>query len=151
MQLNRFTDYSLRVLIYLNGKPGDEKVSLDFLARRFNMNKNHLHKVSQRLAQLGWINSARGKNGGVSIADQARDLNLAHIVAELERHVHPIDCHGIACPVAGNCRLQGVLGRASRAFFRVLGEYSLAEMDIADLGALAPAPPPDSPEGTNTI
>lgn len=136
MQLNRFTDYGLRVLIFLCSQPSKERVSLEFLARTFNMNRHHLHKVSQRLSQLGWINSARGKKGGISLAPAARELNLGKIIGELETDINPIDCEGVACPITGTCRLQGVLLEASEAFMSVLSTYRLEDLQMSDLAAI---------------
>lgn len=136
MQLTRFTDYGLRVLIYLCSQPPDQRIALDFLAEHFNINHHHLHKVSQRLSQLGWISSARGKKGGISLVEQSRHLDLATIVCELESDMKPIDCVGIKCPIANRCKLQGVLGRASNAFIDVLAKYRLDDLQQDDLSAL---------------
>lgn len=136
MQLNRFTDYGLRVLIYLSSRPSEERTSLEFLSDHFSINKHHLHKISQRLSQLGWIISARGKKGGVSLNDNARTLSLATIVAELEPDMEPIDCKGIECPIEGSCRLQAVLNHASDAFMEVLGKYQLDDLKISDLAMI---------------
>lgn len=133
MQLNRFTDHGLRVLIYLCGQSADTRVSLDFLSRHFNINKHHLYKISQRLSQLGWIRSARGKHGGVSLSPQARELSLAEIVSELEPDMSPIDCLGVECPIAGTCQLQRVLDNAAEAFLQVLSRYRLKDLQISDL------------------
>lgn len=133
MQLNRFTDYGLRVLIYLSSQSPEDRVSLEFLAEHFNINKHHLHKVSQRLSQLGWISSARGKNGGISIREEALSLNLAEVIDELEPDMNPIDCTGVECPIAGTCKLQQVLDHASRAFLDVLARYRLEDVQISDL------------------
>ena len=136
MQLNRFTDYGLRVLIYLCSQPEEERTSLEFLSEHFTINKHHLHKISQRLSQLGWIVSARGKKGGVSLNKNARELSLATIVSELEPDMVPIDCKGIECPIEGTCRLQTVLIHASKAFMDVLGNYRLEDLKISDLAMI---------------
>lgn len=136
MQLNRFTDYGLRVLIYLCRQPADSRISLDFLSEHFNINKHHLQKISQRLSQLGWITSARGKNGGIGIKDESKALSLAVIVTELEQDLTPIDCDGVACPISGVCKLQKVLDQASKAFLSVLASYTLEDLEISDLALL---------------
>ena len=133
MQLNRFTDYGLRVLIYLCSQAPGQRVSLDFLATRFRINKHHLHKISQRLSRLGWIDSARGKNGGISLRESSRSLTLATIIGELEPEMNPIDCAAVKCPLEANCRLQTVLDRATIAFMEVLATYRLEDLRIGDL------------------
>ena len=136
MQLNRFTDYGLRVLIYLCSQPANARISLEFLSKHFHINKHHLQKISQRLSQLGWIASARGKNGGISLRDESRALSLAVIVAELEQELAPIDCDGVACPITGACKLQQVLDQAGQAFLSVLASYQLEDLQISDLALL---------------
>ena len=133
MQLTRFTDYALRVLIHLCSQPPGERVGLDFLAEHFNMNRHHLYKVSQRLSQLGWITSVRGKRGGVVLREDTRRLKLSDIVFELEEAMALIDCEGIDCPIANHCKLQGVLDLAARAFQDVLAQYRLDDLRQSDL------------------
>lgn len=144
MQLNRFTDYGLRVLIYLSSQPPEERTSLEFLSQRFNINKHHLHKVSQRLSQLGWIDSARGKNGGISLKKEALSLNLAKVISELEPDMNPIDCEGVECPIAGTCKLQNVLDQASDAFLQVLAKFKLEDMQLSDLTMIRMASNPQT-------
>lgn len=136
MQLTRFTDYGLRVLIYLCSQTKQEKVALDYLAERFNINHHHLQKVSQRLSQLGWIASARGKNGGITLIESTRDLDLATIVCELETDMNPINCSAVNCPIEGSCKLQGVLDRAGKAFLAVLASYRLNDLKQSDLDTI---------------
>lgn len=136
MQLTRFTDYGLRILMYLACAPEREKVALSLLSEKLNMNHNHVNKVSQRMAALGWINSTRGKSGGISIAPSSLELPIGTIVRELETQIEPIDCSGVECPLTGNCRLQGVLSEAARAFFEVLMKYRLGDVTQQDLGVL---------------
>ncbi len=133
MQLNRFTDYGLRVLIYLCSQPANTRVTLEFLSEHFHINKHHLQKISQRLSQLGWIASARGINGGISLREESRALSLAVIVAELEQDLTPIDCDGVACPITGACKLQQVLDQAAKAFLSVLASYQLKDLQVSDL------------------
>ena len=136
MQLNRFTDYGLRVLIYLSSQPRGTRTSLEFLSGHFGINKHHLQKISQRLSQLGWIDSARGKRGGISLSERSQTLNLAEIIDELEPDMAPIDCVGVECPIEGNCKLQRVLDKASRAFLDVLAVYRLQDLQIGDLATI---------------
>ncbi|TNF03898.1 MAG: Rrf2 family transcriptional regulator [Gammaproteobacteria bacterium] len=133
MQLTRFTDYGLRVLIHLSSQPAGVRVGLDYLAEHFNMNRHHLYKVSQRLSQLGWTSSARGKNGGIVLEPTTRQKNLLEIISELEETMQPIDCKGIQCPIANRCKLQGVLGQAAQAFKNVLAQYQLEDLQQHDL------------------
>lgn len=136
MQLTRFTDNGLRVLIYLCSQKDNQRVSLDFLSRHFKINHNHLQKVSQRLSQLGWITTARGKNGGIALIESSRQLDLATIISALETEMSLVDCEGLECPIADGCKLQGVLDQATEAFLSVLGKYRLDDLQQDDLRTL---------------
>ncbi len=130
MQLTRFTDYALRTLIYLAGRPEDEKVSLSHLSMLFDMNLNHLNKVSQKLTQLGYLVSTRGKQGGISLARDPNSVTIGDVVRDMEPCLAAIDCEGILCPVRSSCKLRGILGRASRAFVTELNKVKLSEVAI---------------------
>lgn len=136
MQLTRFTDYGLRILVYVSALPEGEKVSLALLSEKLNMNHNHVNKVSQKLAALGWINSTRGKSGGICMAETARDLPLGTIVAKLEPQLEPIDCEGVECPLTRHCRLQGVLAQSIEAFMQVLMSYRLSDLTDQDMAVI---------------
>lgn len=86
MQLNRFTDYGLRVLMYLHGCDADELVTIESIARRFEIPQNHLNKVVQRMARLGWVQSRPGRHGGIRLADRDTSLRLGDVLRELEGH-----------------------------------------------------------------
>jgi Rrf2 family nitric oxide-sensitive transcriptional repressor len=128
MQLTRFTDYSLRVLMHLSQQRDADNVSLEFLAEHFNMNRHHLNKVSQRLAALGWVHSARGKHGGLRLNPSALQLRLGEIVEKLEPDTRPMDCQGVECPLAGGCDLEAILLDAARAFINTLNQYTLNDL-----------------------
>ncbi|MBD3669438.1 MAG: Rrf2 family transcriptional regulator [Gammaproteobacteria bacterium] len=128
MQLTRFTDFSLRTLIYLAIQPGDEKVSLQRICDHFNMPRNHLIRVSQRLSQLGYVNSSRGQKGGLTLARKPSEINIGQVVREMENQLEPIPCEDIACPLASRCQLEGILGAARDAFLDELGKYRLSDL-----------------------
>ncbi|MER2493432.1 RrF2 family transcriptional regulator [Catenovulum sediminis] len=128
MQLTRFTDYSLRTLIFLAEKPPGFKVSLGQLAEFFNMNLNHLQKVSQKLVQLGYIESSRGKQGGISLAVDSTSVTLADIVRKMEPALEPVDCDGTLCPIRTSCNLRGVFAEAANSFMQVLESKTLADV-----------------------
>jgi Rrf2 family nitric oxide-sensitive transcriptional repressor len=133
MQLTRFTDFSLRTLIYLAIQPTEAKVSLQEICDHFNMPRNHLIRISQKLSQLGYVASRRGQKGGLSLAMDTGDINLGRVVREMENHLDPIPCAEIDCPISNRCQLQGILERARDAFLAELDRYTLA--DLAKSGA----------------
>ncbi len=130
MQLTRFTDYALRTLIYLAGRPLNDKVALSHLAHTFDMNLHHLNKVSQKLTQMGYLVSTRGKQGGISLARPPESIRIGDVVRDMEPCLAAIDCDGIHCPIRSSCGLRGVLGRASQAFIRELDGVRLSDVSV---------------------
>jgi len=129
MRLTRFSDYSLRVLIYLAVR--EQKSSIAEVSRNFNVSENHLMKVVHRLSTLGYIQSTRGKKGGIQLGMDPQKINLGKIIVELEPDFDIAECFNEAsdaCRIAPVCRLKKFLDKAKKAFLRTLGEYSLADV-----------------------
>jgi len=127
MQLKRYTDYSLRVLIYLGIHP-DRVVSLNEMAEAYDISRNHLLKVVGGLAELGWIEAYRGKTGGWKLARAPHQINIGQVVQHMEGQGAIIDCHEPACPILSACTLKRVLHEAQTAFFKTLHQYTLADL-----------------------
>lgn len=130
MQLTLHSDYALRTLMYLELK-GDAGATVGEVAEHYGISKNHLVKVVHELAGLGYVRSARGRNGGLHLGAQAESINLAEVVEAMEPNFHLVECFDMktnTCPIAGACRLKRVLAEAHREFLRVLGQYSLADV-----------------------
>ena len=129
MRLTRFSDYSLRVLIYLAVR--EERSSIAEVSRSFNVSENHLMKVVHRLSTLGYIQSTRGKKGGIQLGMEPKKINLGKIIVELEPDFDIAECFNEAsdhCSISPVCRLKNVLDKAKSAFLRTLGNYSLADV-----------------------
>lgn len=129
MHLTNHTDYSLRLLIYLQVFQG-EPVSVREVAEAYGISVNHLAKVAQRLTQLGWVSSQRGRGGGLKLAEGTRELTLGHVVRTLEPKGTLVECHGADsdCPIEPACRLKSALAEAQEAFYVSLDQHTLAEM-----------------------
>ena len=127
MKLTRFTDYSLRVLIYL-GIRKDARVTEGEIAKRFNISPNHLMKIVQHLSREGYLQTSRGRQGGVRLATSPASINIADVVRSTESTHDVINCFEPHCPIVGACRLQGALGQARDAFFAVLDAYTLESL-----------------------
>ena len=127
MQLTRHTDFALRTLLYVGLQTEGERVSVTEIGRQFNMSHNHLIKVVHKLGSLGYLDTVRGKNGGVMLGKPAESIVIGQVVTDFETTLCPIDCEQVACPIAGSCQLFGVLNKATRAFMAVLNEYTLAD------------------------
>ena len=138
MQLTRYTDYSLRVLIFLAIQPEAQRSTITEIAERFEISRNHLVKIVHRLGQLGYVTTTRGKGGGLCLGASAADINLADVVRNMETTLDVVDCHQPACPVAPACELKRVLNQARDAFLQVLADYTLADLvrNRGELGTL---------------
>lgn len=125
MKLTLFTDYSMRVLLYLAARP-DRLSSIAEVAQAYNISQNHLMKVVNDLARTGYIETLRGRGGGIRLGRNPADINLGELVRHTEGGFDLVDCG--SCIVAPACRLTGVLKEALGAFLSVLDRYSLAEL-----------------------
>ncbi|MFA6036958.1 MAG: Rrf2 family transcriptional regulator [Legionellales bacterium] len=126
MQLNRQTDYALRALIFLGVQ--QHLCTIDDIAVRFNIAREHLVKIIGKLAKLNYITATRGKGGGLKLNPETRQVLLSEIVKHFEPTFQPIDCEGLACPLNGVCRLSKILCEASHAFLSTLGKYTLDDI-----------------------
>lgn len=127
MQLTRYTDYSLRVLIYLTTKEG-ESATITEIAEHFQIARNHLMKIVHHLTGPGWVISRRGRGGGIRLGKDPESLRVGEIVRTMETNLEIIDCNDPPCPIRGYCRLKGVLMEARGAFLQVLDRYTLADL-----------------------
>ena len=135
MQLTRYTDYSLRVLMYL-GMHVDKKVTISEIAGFYGISRNHLVKVVHDLASHDYIHTHRGKGGGMFLARPAREINIGDVVRHTEPNFHMVECfnpHATHCPIFVICGLKGVLDNALGEFFAMLDRYTLADLLRAPL------------------
>ena len=128
MQLTRFSDLGLRVLMYLNYPERIGPVTIREIAEEFAVPHNHLVKVVNRLGKLGWIRSVRGRNGGLRLAIAPERLRLGHVLRGLEEVTQLIDCEAQPCVLRGRCLLKAALDAGLNAFYSKMDEYSLADI-----------------------
>ncbi|MDX8413705.1 MAG: Rrf2 family transcriptional regulator [Mariprofundales bacterium] len=130
MQLTLYTDYSLRVLLYLASHP-DKRITITEIAEYFGISRNHLVKVVHNLGKLELIHTIRGKSGGLLLAVAPENINIAETVRQIEPHMNLLECFDDAtntCPITSQCALKGVLFQARKGFMDVLENYTLADM-----------------------
>lgn len=127
MHLKRFTDFALRVLIYLALHPG-KTISINEIARAFDMSRNHLLKVINELVASEMITTYRGKSGGIRLARDPAAINVGHLVRRLEGETPLINCNEPLCPILPACTLNQALDEAQSAFFEQLERYTLADL-----------------------
>ncbi|TDM27300.1 Rrf2 family transcriptional regulator [Macrococcoides caseolyticum] len=129
MKLTLYSDYSLRVLMYIARQ--EHRVQIDEIAKFYGISKNHLTKVVNNLATLGYIETTRGRGGGIRIKMTPEEINIGALIRKTEEHFNLVECFDRetnTCPIAGICGLQGVLGEALNAYLSVLDKYTLQDI-----------------------
>lgn len=130
MKLTTFTDYSLRVLMYLAAAPG-RRVTVAEISQAFGISQHHLVKVVHQLGRQGWVDTVRGKGGGLLLARAPEHINIGRVVRDTEGPALPAECFaadGGQCAIDGCCRLKAALNQAVKAFYAVLDGYTLADL-----------------------
>ena len=129
MRLTTFSDYAFRVLIYLGSRPG--LATIADIAAAYAISENHLMKVVHQLARLGYVETVRGKGGGLRLARSPAAINVGEVLRTTEDGFQLVDCMGEGesdCRIAPACALKGVLGEATAAFLKTLDRYTLADL-----------------------
>jgi Rrf2 family transcriptional regulator, nitric oxide-sensitive transcriptional repressor len=131
MRLTTYSDYSIRVLLYLASQ-NDEKLSnIKEIAEAYDISKNHLMKIIYNLGKMGYIQTNRGRNGGIRLAKSPSEINIGEIVRKTEEDFYVVECfeeHSNKCVLAPVCSLKQILNRALEAFLQVLDEYTLEDV-----------------------
>ncbi|WP_028224752.1 Rrf2 family transcriptional regulator [Paraburkholderia ferrariae] len=148
MKLTDYTDYSLRVMLYLALRR-DSLATIQEISEAYGISKNHLMKVVQRLGELRWVETIRGRNGGLRLAEASLGLSVGDVVRQTENDFALVGCfpdeHGErrACVIEPHCRLKHALAAAREAFLAELDRHTLGELaqpqtELAGLLGLAP-------------
>ncbi|PRG21162.1 Rrf2 family transcriptional regulator [Burkholderia multivorans] len=132
MRLTDYTDYSLRVMLYLAVR-GEGLATIQEISNAYGISKNHLMKVVQRLGELGWVDTVRGRNGGLRLFPASLKLTVGEVVRATETDFALVGCFAPGddtrgCVIEPQCRLKGVLAAARDAFFAELERHTLAEL-----------------------
>lgn len=151
MRLTRYTDYSLRTLIYL-GLSAPRQSSIAEIARAYGISENHLTKVVHRLGRLGLIRTTRGRGGGLRLGKPPNEIIVGAVVRETEEDLALVECFaGGACVITAPCRLRRALGEALAAFLAVLDGYTLEDLlgegSGSEIARLLEISVPTSPHG----
>lgn len=129
MRLTQYTDFSLRVLIYL-GVNREARSTIRSISEAYGISQNHLMKVVQQLAAAGHIQSRRGKGGGIRLAREPTQISIGQVVRDMEPDFGLVEClrPENACVITTACALPGILGQAQSAFMNTLDHYTLADL-----------------------
>ncbi|MGI4816064.1 MAG: RrF2 family transcriptional regulator [Janthinobacterium lividum] len=128
MQISLASDFSFRVLLYLSSCPEEDNITIAEVALQLGVSRPYLMKVVARLSKLGWVDSVRGRHGGIRIASKAAELKIGAIMRRLENSGPLIDCKALNCVLADRCTYFRVLEEARRAFFSSLDGYRLQDL-----------------------
>lgn len=130
MQLTRFTDLGLRVLMYLTQHTRADLVTNAEIASQFEVPQNHVIKVVGRLAQLGWVDTQRGRLGGMRLAIAPDKLRLGGVLRALEETDELVDCANPPCVLKNRCLLKSALDQGLEAFYAKMDEKTLADVCV---------------------
>lgn len=130
MRLTTYTDYALRALIYLAANR-ERLVTIQDIADAHDIAKNHLTKVVHQLGILGFVESLRGRNGGLKLGKEPAQINIGAVVRSTEPDFHMAECFDPKknfCMLSTACSLKGVLYKATAAYLAVLDEVTLENL-----------------------
>ncbi|WP_425916471.1 RrF2 family transcriptional regulator [Acinetobacter sp. TSRC1-2] len=127
MQLNKFTDYALRLLMYIS-RPRDIPYTIAEIARDLHVSQNHLVKIVHFMGKQDWIITTRGKGGGIRLNIETLNLNLGQIVRILQGNNQIVECNTPPCVLRSNCGLKGILDQALEQFYQSLDHYRLGDV-----------------------
>jgi len=130
MRLTRFTDYSLRVLMYLAARPGAH-ATISEIAASFAISESHLTKVVHHLGRKGLLSNTRGRGGGIELGRPGASINIGAVVRAAEAGTALVECFDPAtshCVITPACRLRSALTEALEAFYATLDRYTLEDI-----------------------
>lgn len=129
MRVSLFTDYGCRLLIHVAARD-PELVTISEVARAYGIPRNHLTKIAHELGRAGYLDTVRGRNGGLRLARVAEEITIGEIVRLGEGSSPLVECFDHAtntCVITPACRLKHMLSEANEAFYAVLDRHTLAE------------------------
>lgn len=135
MNLKKYTDYALRVLIFTATKRNGELASIKEISEAYHISSHHLGKIVFELNKLGLIETIRGRGGGIKLAKPSDEINVGMVVRKMEDDFVILECFDQGanhCVISPACKLKHVLNDALRAFLSVLDQYTLKDLVVND-------------------
>lgn len=127
MQLNKFTDYALRILMYI-AQPKEMPYTIAELANELQVSENHAMKIVHFMAKQDWLITTRGRGGGIRMNPLTLKIPLGQIVRILQQDSQVVECNAPPCVLRKNCGLKGILDDAVEQFYASLDQYTLSEV-----------------------
>ncbi|MEN8425492.1 MULTISPECIES: RrF2 family transcriptional regulator [Acinetobacter] len=127
MQLNKFTDYALRILMYI-AQPKEMPYTIAELANELQVSENHAMKIVHFMAKQDWLITTRGRGGGIRMNPLTLKIPLGQIVRILQQDSQVVECNTPPCVLRKNCGLKGILDDAVEQFYASLDQYTLSEV-----------------------
>ena len=129
MRLNLSSDYALRLLMYLAANQ-ERLCTITEIAEHYDISRTHLMKVTHGLGKHCWIQTIRGKNGGMKLAKPASDIKVGSVIMDCEADFQLVECmgEGSQCVLDGSCKLNTILHGAKHAFITHLQQYTLEQL-----------------------
>lgn len=149
MRLTTMTDYAMRLLMYVGQKP-ERLCTIAEVAGAYGISEAHLMKITHQLGLNGWLETVRGKGGGMRLGAAPADINLGAVVRSIEPDFYLVDCltHETDCSLTGRCKLTGIMSGALQSLMQYLDRFTLADLlpPSDPIEAIdTPRPPSDGP------
>jgi Rrf2 family nitric oxide-sensitive transcriptional repressor len=132
MKLTKHTDYAFRVLMYLATRNTEQLATIKEVTNAFDISRDHVMKIVQKLAKAGMIEAIRGKSGGMKLGQPAKDINLRDVVTLMEVTLLPVNCEAPVCVINPGCQLKTILFEAQEQFLCHVQQYTLADIAKPD-------------------
>lgn len=133
MRLTTMSDYAMRLLMYVAQRP-ERLCTISEVARAYDISEAHLMKITHQLALAGWLETVRGKGGGMRLAATPSEIRLGAVVCSIEPDFALVAClaSDTACLLSGTCHLTGIVNGALQSFMHYLDRYTLADLLTPD-------------------
>lgn len=131
MHLTSYTDYSLRLLMYLGAQPSNKLSNIKEISKIYGISNNHLSKIVNELGRKGIVTTIRGRNGGIKLTQAPKDINIGWVVRQTEENLDMAECFNKEtnkCIITPSCKLKNVLKEALNAYMKVLDSYTLEDV-----------------------
>lgn len=129
MRLTTMTDYAMRLLMYVAQQP-DRLCTIAEVAKAYDISEAHLMKITHQLGLNGWLETVRGKGGGMRLGAAPADISLGAVVRSIEPDFYLVDCltRDTTCSLTGYCKLTGIMSGALQSLMQYLDRYTLADL-----------------------